>query len=46
MQWQHISNRSNSPLRRMMKPLGLVETHHQLNLFETPRFVSVVEKVD
>ena len=30
----------------MMKPLGLVETHHQLDLLKTPQFVSVFEKVE
>ena len=30
----------------MMKPLGLVAAHHQLDLFKTAQFVSVFEKVD
>jgi ubiquinone/menaquinone biosynthesis C-methylase UbiE len=31
-------------LRRMMEPNGLVETHHEFNLFKSPQFVSVFEK--
>ncbi len=34
-----------SKLRRMMEPFGLTETHHEFNLFKTPQFVSVFEKV-
>lgn len=31
-------------LRRMMKPHGLTEIHHEFNLLKTPQFVSVFEK--
>jgi len=34
-----------SKLRRMMEPFGLTETHHEFNLFKSPQFVSVFEKV-
>jgi ubiquinone/menaquinone biosynthesis C-methylase UbiE len=34
-----------SKLRAMMKPIGLRETHHEFNLFKSPQFVSVFEKV-
>jgi len=34
-----------SKLRRMMAPVGLVETHHEFNLFKMPQFVSVFEKL-
>jgi len=33
-------------LRRMMKPLGLVETHHEFNLLKSPQFVSIFEKTE
>jgi ubiquinone/menaquinone biosynthesis C-methylase UbiE len=31
-------------LRRLCEPVGLVETHHEFQLFKTPQFVSVLEK--
>lgn len=31
-------------LRRMMAAVGLVETHHEFNLFKSPQFVSVFMK--
>jgi ubiquinone/menaquinone biosynthesis C-methylase UbiE len=34
-----------SKLRAMMEPIGLRETHHEFNLFKSPQFVSVFEKV-
>lgn len=32
-------------LRRMVEPLGMAETHREFNLFKSPQFVSVFEKV-
>ena len=34
-----------SKLRAMMESIGLRETHHEFNLFKSPQFVSVFEKV-
>lgn len=33
-----------SRLRRMVAPLGLVETHHEFNLLESPQFISMFKK--
>jgi ubiquinone/menaquinone biosynthesis C-methylase UbiE len=41
----HCHKLSPSKLRAMMEPIGLRETHHEFNLFKSPQFVSVFEKV-
>jgi 2-polyprenyl-3-methyl-5-hydroxy-6-metoxy-1,4-benzoquinol methylase len=41
----HCHKLSPSKLRAMMEPIGFRETHHEFNLFKSPQFVSVFEKV-
>ena len=42
----HCHKLRPAKLRRLMKPFGLVETHHEFNLFKSPQFVSVFKKVE
>lgn len=41
----HCHKLSPSKVRAMFEPLGLTETHHEFNLWKTPQFISVFEKV-
>ena len=40
----HCNWLSPGRVRRLMAPHGLVETHHEFNLFKSPQFISVFSK--
>ena len=40
----HCHKLSPAKLRRLAEPLGLIETHHEFNLWKSPQFVSVFAK--
>ena len=41
----HCHKLTPSKVRALMEPHGLVETHHEFNLFKSPQFISVFSKV-
>jgi ubiquinone/menaquinone biosynthesis C-methylase UbiE len=40
----HCNWLSPSKVRRIMKPHGLIETHHEFNLLKSPQFISIFTK--
>jgi ubiquinone/menaquinone biosynthesis C-methylase UbiE len=42
----HCHKLTPSKVRALLQPHGLVETHHEFNLFKSPQFISVFDKTD
>ena len=42
----HCHKLTPSKVRALLQPHGLVETHHEFNLFKSPQFISVFNKTD